>query len=535
MNHLLWHRVRTQALATPDRDAVRGNGRALSYGALWEQSGRLAAALAARGIGRGDRVGIVLPKAPECVVAMLGVLRAGAAYVPVDPRAPAARQAFVLGDAQVRGVIGAPAILEGIGALRDRWMPTVAVTFGSGTAPTWLGDANLGALGELPEWVSTTHAPCDDASGAHEHDPAYLLYTSGSTGHPKGVVISHRNALTFVDWAIESFGIGSADVLSNHAPHHFDLSVFDIYCALHTGAVVTVVPDRLAPFPAQLASWIESEGITVWYSVPSALVRLLKQGQLERFTYPKLRTLCFAGEVFPVKYLRAVMERFPNSEFHNLFGPTETNVCTWYRVPRPLPPQMLEVPIGSVCANQAAVILRDDGTGGGLGDEGELLISGGTVMLGYWGLAEKTSAVRIQNPLHHDYADPCHRTGDRVRVQADGSFIFLGRRDHMIKTRGYRVELGEVEAALLIHPAVREAGVVALPDDEIGSKLYAAVSAEEGMTVTHDELVPFLLERLARYAVPERTFVIDELPVTSTGKLDRTGLRDRILAFLPSS
>ena len=215
-------------------------------------------------------------------------------------------------------------------------------------------------------------------------------------------------------------------MLSNHAPHHFDLSVFDIYCALHSGAVVTIVPDRLAPFPAQLAAWIEQEGITVWYSVPSALVRLLKQGQLERFTYPALRTLCFAGEVFPVKYLRAVMERFPSSEFHNLFGPTETNVCTWYRVPRPLPSQ--------------------------------LLISGGTVMLGYWALPEKTSAVRIQNPLHQDYADPCHRTGDRVRVQPDGSFLFLGRRDHMIKTRGYRVELGEVEAALLAHPAVRGTG-----------------------------------------------------------------------------
>ena len=225
MNHLLWHRVRAHVLATPERDAVRGSDRTLSYRALWEQSGRLAAALAARGIGRGDRVGIVLPKAPECIVAMLGVLRVGAAYVPVDPRAPAARQAYVLGNAQVRGVIGAPTILDGIGTHRGEWMPVVAVTHGSGSAPTWLGDALLGSLEQLPDAASHAHAPRDDASGAHEHDPAYLLYTSGSTGHPKGVVISHRNALTFVEWGIESFGIDSTDVLSNHAPHHFDLSV----------------------------------------------------------------------------------------------------------------------------------------------------------------------------------------------------------------------------------------------------------------------------------------------------------------------
>lgn len=530
MNHLLWHRVRTHAQATPEREAVRGNGRSLTYGALWAQSGRVAAALTAAGIGRGDRVGIVLPKSNECVVAMLGVLRAGAAYVPVDPRAPAARQAYVLGNAQVGGVIAAPGILEGLAAHRDGWMPRVAITHGPGAAPTWLGDVLRGPMDALPDANGL-----DDANGAHEHDPAYLLYTSGSTGHPKGVVLSHRNAITFVDWGIESFGIGPDDVLSNHAPHHFDLSVFDIYCALHTGAVVSIVPDRLAPFPTQLAEWIEKEGITVWYSVPSALVRLLKQGKLERFRFPALRTLCFAGEVFPVKYLREVMACFPSSEFHNLFGPTETNVCTWYQVPRPLPESMLELPIGAVCRNQAAVVLRDDGQAAGVGEEGELLIAGGTVMLGYWGLPERTAAVRVQNPLHADYADPCHRTGDRVRIQPDGSFIFLGRRDHMIKTRGYRVELGEVEAALLSHPAVREAGVVALPDEDVGAKLYAAVSPEEGMTVTHEELVPYLLEKLARYAVPERTLVLADLPVTSTGKLDRTGVRDRILASLPTA
>ncbi len=528
MNHLLWHRVERHAIATPDREAVRGDGHSMTYGELWMVSSRIASFLRAHGVGRGVRVGLVLPKSPTAIAAMIGVLRTGAAYVPVDPRAPAARQAYVLNDAAVGAIIGTPALLDGIGPIRGALDPRCTLLHGPGEQPAWLDAARTGRLDVLPDPVAAGPARGDGREG----DPAYILYTSGSTGNPKGVVISHRNAISFVDWGIDSFAIHDGDVLSNHAPHHFDLSVFDIYGALHVGAVVAIVPDRISPFSATLAAWIEQQGISIWYSVPSALIRLLKQGQMERFTFPRLRAVLFAGEPFPVKYLRDVMDAMPGAEFHNLFGPTETNVCTWYRVPRPLPADVIDLSIGHVCANQSAVVLREDGTAGAIGDEGELLIGGPGVMLGYWGLPDRSAAVRVQNPLHANYADFVHRTGDHVRIQDDGSFQFLGRRDHMIKTRGYRVELGEVESALLSHPAVREAGVVALPDDDVGHKLYAAVSAEEGQSITHDELVPFLLEKLARYAVPELTIILADLPVTSTGKLDRTAIRDRIVAHL---
>lgn len=525
MNHLLWHGVQQHVMATPDREAVRGDGHTLSYKELWDLSERIARYLRSRGVTRGVRVGIVLPKSPTCIAAMLGVLRTGATYVPVDPRAPAARQAFVLDDARVSAVIGAPALLEDIGPSRGDLALLCAVLHGVGDRPEWLAADRVERLETLPDLP-----PVVDADEGHEGDPAYILYTSGSTGNPKGVVISHRNAISFVNWGRQSFAIDSRDILSNHAPHHFDLSVLDIYGALHSGGVVAIVPDRLSPFSAMLAEWIVREGITIWYSVPSALIRLLKQGRMERFSFGKLRTVLFAGEPFPVKYLRDVMAAMPHTEFHNLFGPTETNVCTWYRVPRPLPEDVSELSIGHVCANQSAVILRDDGLQASIGEEGELLIGGPSVMLGYWRMPERTHAVRIQNPLHADFADPVHRTGDRVRIQQDGSFHFLGRRDHMIKTRGYRVELGEVESALMAHPAVRMAIVVALPDDEVGHKLYAAVSLEDTCSLTHDEIIPFLLEKIPRYAVPESTIVLDELPTTSTGKLDRTGVRDRILA-----
>ena len=520
MHHLLWQRIGERARATPDRTAVRDGTSALTYGELWEQSARLAALLTAHGIGRGDRVGMLLAKSVECVVTMLGVLRAGAAYVPVDPRAPASRAAFVLRDAAVRAVVSRAGLLAPLDGHCEDWMPDLALVLGPGDI-AWLPPGTCVRWEEIPAGT-----PGGIPRNVHEGDPAYILYTSGSTGVPKGVVISHRNALTFVEWGLESFGITADDVLSNHAPHHFDLSVFDIYCALHAGATVSIVPDRLAPFATELAKWIETEGITVWYSVPSALVRLLKQGKLERFTYPQLRAMLFAGEPFPVKYLREVMGCFRSAEFHNLFGPTETNVCTWYAVPRPVPESVLDLPIGHGCANMDAVVLRDDGARAGVGDEGELLIGGPGVMLGYWGLPEKTASVRIQHPLHQDYADPVHRTGDRVRVQPDGSFIFLGRRDHMVKTRGYRVELGEIEAALHAHPSVRSAVVAALPDDEIGSRLFAVVASEDGATAVPSEITPFLLERLARYAVPDYILVLPEIPVTSTGKVDRTAIRD---------
>jgi amino acid adenylation domain-containing protein len=518
--HLLWHRVRDQVAARGHHPAVRDGSATLTYAELWDRSGRAASWLAAQDIGRGDRVGMLLPKSVDCVVAMLAVLRTGAAYVPVDPRAPASRAAFVLRNAAVRAVVARPELFEALGPHAESWRPRAVLTVGPGDA-SWAPDARVARLEDLPAAAAPPLPP-----NVHEGDPAYILYTSGSTGTPKGVVISHRNALTFVEWGLASFGLSRDDILSNHAPFHFDLSVFDVYCALHAGATVSIVPDRLAPFPAALARWIRDERISIWYSVPSALVRLLKQGRLAEIDLAGVRAVLFAGEVFPVKYLREVMDCFPRAGFHNLFGPTETNVCTWYEVPRPLDPDVVDLPIGHGCANMDAIVLRDDGGPAGPGEEGELLIGGPGVMLGYWGLPDRTAAVRVQNPLHANFADPVHRTGDRVRVRPDGGFLFLGRRDHMVKTRGYRVELGEIEAALHAHATVRSAVVAALPDDDIGARLAAVVEPEEGGTVDLAALTAFLLEKLPRYAVPEEIRVLPQVPVTSTGKADRTAVRE---------
>jgi amino acid adenylation domain-containing protein len=383
---------------------------------------------------------------------------------------------------------------------------------------------------EETPWVETTlWRDVGAASGgewapAIETDPAYLLYTSGSTGKPKGVIITHRNALTFVDWGVATFGITTDDRLSNHAPLHFDLSVFDIYAALQCGATVVMVPDQIALFPGELARWIRDRNISVWYSVPSALVRMLLHGGMRQVSYPRLRILLFAGEVFPMKFLRDVMHLLPHTRFANLYGPTETNVCTYYVVPHDLDPDATAIPVGAACANTEVFAVDENDRIVEAGQEGELVVRGPAVMAGYWDLPERTSQSLVRNRLQEAFEDKLYRTGDIVRQSPDGNYVFVGRRDHMVKSRGYRIELGEIEQVLLRHDDVREAVVIPLPDEEVGARLMAFAHPHPDRTVGAEELRAFCLVHLPHYMVPEAFFVREELPKTSTGKTDRQAL-----------
>ena len=520
MAYLLSHYLAASAARHPSRPAVACKDQVLTYAELDDLGTRLARLLRAAGIGRGDRVGLYLPKSPESVVAMMGASKTGAAYVPVDPNAPAGRAGYILGDCGVKALVSVskkikqlPEVLAAAPGIE-----TVILADVEGEAPALEG-ASVHAWSELAD-QNAGELPTDGV----ESDPAYLLYTSGSTGKPKGVIISHRNAITFVDWGGDLFEVGPDDRLSNHAPLHFDLSVFDIYVALRAGACVDLVPDGVAPFPAELAKWIATREITVWYSVPSALIRLLLHANLDSFSYPKVRTVLYAGEAFPVKYLRDVMERFPNATFWNLYGPTETNVCTYHRVPRPLPESLQDVPIGIACESTEVFAVDDDvrrvtATGG----QGELFVRGPSVMLGYWGLPEKTNQMLVPNPFQPAYHELVYRTGDLVQLAEDGSYIFLGRKDHMVKSRGYRIELGEIEQVLYQHDKIKEAVVIPIPDDEVGCRLHGVVVLNDG-EVGRGELSSFCLKHLPRYMVPEAFHYRDELPRTSTGKTDRVSL-----------
>jgi len=517
MSFLLWHGFRDSVKVHPDRPAVEWRKESLTYRQLDELSDAVAATLVAAGIGPGHRVGLYTQKNHRSVAAILGISKAGAAYVPVDPQAPPLRAAYILGNCAVSAVVATRARLEAL-AEHQAELPSLElaiVSDGPGGGEGWVRERG---------WEELEAGPRRDWVPAVETDPAYLLYTSGSTGKPKGVIITHRNALTFIDWGAETFSVGPNDRLSSHAPLHFDLSVFDIYVALQCGACVVMVPDQIAPFPGELAKWIHQQRISVWYSVPSALVRMLLHGHMDRIQYPHLRTLLFAGEVFPQKYLLDVMRLLPDAEFYNLYGPTETNVCTFYHVPHDIDPAATSIPVGAACANTEVCAVDTDGRVTGVGEEGELLVRGGTVMAGYWGLPEKTSQVLVRNHLQPAFEDRVYRTGDIVRLAEDGNYFFVGRRDHMVKSRGYRIELGEIEQVLHSYDKVKEAAVVPVPDEEIGARLRAFVASHDGVALTADELTTFCLGRLPSYMVPESFDVRGELPKTSTGKTDRQAL-----------
>ncbi|HWN82872.1 MAG TPA: amino acid adenylation domain-containing protein, partial [Candidatus Udaeobacter sp.] len=466
MGYLLWHDLAEQAARGPARPAVVDRETVLTYGELDRASTQLALFLLQHGIGRGDRVGIWMPKSHRSVVAMLGILKAGAAYVPVDPHAPPARAAYILGDCAVRALVTSPEKLAELSPELAQ-LTALEIILGAGTSTGPARAYDWSALDGMRDGA----LPVDSI----ESDPAYLLYTSGSTGHPKGVILSHRHAITFVEWGVATFGVTDEDRLSNHAPLHFDLSVFDIYVALRAGARVVIVPEATALFPIELARWIARQEITIWYSVPSALTRLVMHGKLSTLEFPRLHTVLFAGEVFPVKYLRAVMACFRGAAFYNLYGPTETNVCTYYPVPRDLPAEAPGIPIGVACANTDVFAVDAAGKAVPVGEEGELYVRGPALLSGYWGKPEKTRETLVQNPLQPAYPEWVYRTGDIVKMDAQGQYWFVGRRDHMIKSRGYRIELGEVEAVLYQHAAVKEAVVLAIPDEEIGNRLEAVI------------------------------------------------------------
>src|SRR5712671_1527525 len=336
----------------PNKAAVVARGHSITYKELDERSNQLAHLLQGRGVRKGDRVGLYFPKSVESVISMLGVLKAGGVYVPLDPQAPPDRIGYIIENCGIRVLITNYEKRRGLDAatlarleLSVLTNPELKSSNGGGVVP-W------GMLQEFP----AGHGP---AVALTETDLAYILYTSGSTGRPKGVMLSHQNALTFVEWCAETFRIRSEDRLSNHAPLHFDLSVFDVYNSIEAGATLYLITEDLALFPASLANFIETKGITVWYSVPSALTLLLLHGNLNPDKIRQLRTILFAGEVFPMKYLRQLAELLPNAELFNLYGPTETNVCTYYKVERDQLSGMDKLPIGKACANTEVFAVND--------------------------------------------------------------------------------------------------------------------------------------------------------------------------------
>ncbi|HTS55834.1 MAG TPA: amino acid adenylation domain-containing protein [Burkholderiales bacterium] len=504
----------------PERTAVEestADRASITYAELTRLSDRVRDRLHRLGVGAGQRVGVYQRKSIDGVASFFGILKTGSAYVPVDPSAPPARNAYIFNNCSVAAVIAERRFEERLRAEMSALGPV---------PPLLLLDDVGGGRGLAAALQREDHrdpAPSTQTVTPDRDDLAYILYTSGSTGKPKGVMLSHHNAVSFVDWCSEIFQPHASDRCSSHAPFHFDLSILDIYMSLKHGATLVVIGEEIGKDPQGLAQLIAERRLTVWYSAPSILAFLAQYGGLGQRDLSALRMILFAGEVFAVKHLRTLQRFVPHARYFNLYGPTETNVCTYYEVPGMVPEERTEpYPIGRRCSHLQTQVVDPDGVVVAQGAEGELCVAGAGVMQGYWNLPENTARGFLTDAEGRRW----YRTGDIVVEAPDGNYTFFGRRDRMVKRRGYRVELGEIEAGLYKHSLVREAAVVAVPDTESGVRIKAYLSCREGKRPSLIALKTFCAENLPAYMIPDVFAFVDALPKTSTDKVDYQRLKE---------
>jgi amino acid adenylation domain-containing protein len=512
--------LETSAARYPDRTAVVDScGQSLTYSDLNRQADALAGFLCASGVKRGDRVGVVLPKHAQAVVALFGIMKAGAAYVPVDMSAPLERGRAILADCQIRAVIVDAAALDVI-PHRDQQ---------EGVAPTVIvsGRSEARPREATTSWeVALDHAGLPSTGWRDGDDIAYIIFTSGSTGAPKGVIITHDNALHFIEWSSSIFRPTEQDRFSNHAPLHFDYSVLDIYLSIKHGAAVYLISEELAKNAKALAHFIATHRLTIWGSTPSALIMLLQFGNLGDHDFSSLRLVTFGAEVFPPKYLRELKKQWPGPVYANLYGPTEsTTACTIYWIPPVIPDDRdAPFPIGFPCPHCWTLALDNDGLEVGSGEEGLLYISGPSIFRGYWNRPKETADAFIERDGTRWY-----NTGDLVRWHPDEGFTYAGRKDRMVKKRGYRIELGEIERALYSHSSIREAAVVSIPEPDAGVKIIAVVCCSDAAALSIVDLKMFCATKLPAYMIPDRLMFQNRLPRTSSDKVDYQALKAQLV------
>ncbi len=534
MVYLLQQLLSESASRYPEKPALSFRDETVTYAGLEAETNRLARGLAEVGVRWGERVGIYMNRSTSSVTAAFGVLKAGAVYVPIDPLCPPERLNYIVRKCGIEVVLAAPDKLRSIEQAFPERSPLKSIVAMNGP------DRSAGQIGttRVIDWQTLrTSVEADALTAATiDSDLAYILFTSGSTGSPKGVMLSHRNALTFVEAARDLFGITSDDRLSNICPLHFDMSVFDLYVAMKAGATTVIIPETTTTFPVKLAEVIEKNGITVWNSVPSALSLLAAYRGLQQHDLSSLRLVLFAGERFPLKYLQRLMEVMPGARFCNMYGQTEANSSTYYWIDTPPAGERQPIPIGKPLPNFDVFALDEQGARiTEPAKEGELYVRASTVALGYWDEAEKTEKAFVQNPLRPDVKERVYRTGDLVHVDGDGNYVYVGRKDHMIKSRGYRIEIGEIEAVLRDHEGVKNAVVIPVPDELIGNRIWAIVVPLVPGSLAKDDLIQFCARRLPKYMLPEMLEFRDDLPTTSSGKVDRQLLRSQRATTAPAS
>lgn len=491
----------------PDDEALTDGTTHLTWRQYRDRSASLAGAVRGHGVATGDRVAIHLPKSIDSFVAVHAILRLGAVVVPIDWFAPPIHARSVIADADVAAVIS--------------------------SASTEVLDDLLGDPPGRPATIApTSSGPVTERVAVAPTDDAYIVYTSGSTGRPKGIVHTHASGLAYAMAAVDTYGLTGTDRLASIAPLHFDQSTFELYAAPLAGAAVVVLSDVVLRFPASAARLIEQERVTVWYSVPHAIMQLTERGAVADCDLSALRWVLYGGESFPPAALAASMRALPSARFSNVYGPAEVNQCTFHHLDTP-PEDDSPIPIGSAWPIADLLLVDEERTVIDDGSPGHLLVSSDTMMDRYWRRDDLTAAsiVTMPDPRATDGAPQrWYRTGDRVERRANGEFVFLGRYDHQVKVRGHRIELEAVESAIVEHEAVSDCAVlVERGVDGVADRLVAAVSPV-GDDAAGTEILQHARRRLPRYAVPSEVIGLSSIPRSGNGKIDRSAVAAAVAA-----